>query len=107
MIYCQLHVSLPEKSTEEHETRVIGDEKRDSDTKYLEKIDGTIQSKHNEPLSLADDSIEMPVQDSFPQDVSPDVKVVETTSGLEPVIRQGDHLVEGDGYESSITPTGW
>ena len=109
MIHCHARVSLPEKCTLGQATDGAVHETQDSDTKDLEPIDEAIQSKHSTPLSPTDDTPEIPVRDSFPQDVSPDVKVVETTSGLEPVIREGEYLVEDDGYESRITLTvsGW
>ena len=84
---CHGHVSLPEKYTKEQVTDDTDDDTKDFDTKYLESTDQATQSKHSEPLLLGGDAVEMVVHDSFPQEVSPDIKVAEKTSVLEAVIR--------------------
>ena len=84
---CHVHVSLSEKYINEQEADDTAEETRDLDTKYLEPTDHATQSKNSEPLLFVDDAVEMIVHDSFPQEVSPDIKVAEKTSGLDAVIR--------------------
>lgn len=83
---CHVHVSLPERYTKEQVTDDTADETKDFDTKYLEPTDQATHSKHSEPL-LGGDAVEMVVNDSLPQEVSPEIKVAETMSGLEAVFR--------------------
>ena len=83
---CHVRESLPEKHTEVKETDGRADETKYLDTKDLEPTDGAIESKHGEPFLLIEDATEMAVEDSFPQEVCPDIKVEETTE-LEPAIR--------------------
>ena len=82
---CHAHVSLSERYTKEQVTDDTTGETTDLDTKYFEATDQAYQSKHSEPLLLGDDAVEMVVQDSFPEEMSPDYQIAETT-GLEPVI---------------------